>query len=143
LKKITDTWQRQTNGEMKGMNILFYYSKPNNGVDEKLQEVIDTIVPQEETEIYRSIEGLSRRLQQPTHNLGIVVLVAGSKEDLLEILSIRDLLNNLRIILILPDREGDTIDKGRALYPRFIGYADGHLMDVAAVLERMVVGLNK
>jgi hypothetical protein len=128
---------------MRGMNILFYYSEPNNGVDGKLQEVINTIVPKEKTEIYRSIESLSRRLQQPTQNLGIVVLVAGNKEELLEILSIRDLLNNLRIILILPDREVDTIDKGRALYPRFIGYANGHLMDVSAVLEKMVGGIER
>jgi hypothetical protein len=127
---------------MAGMNILFYYSQPNNGVDKKLQEVIDTVVPKEKTEIYRSIDALSRRLQQPTHNLGIAVLVAGSKDELMEIFSIRDLLNSLRIILILPDREGDTIDKGRALYPRFIGYADGNLVDVAAVLDRMVGGLD-
>jgi hypothetical protein len=40
---------------MTGMNILFYYFKSNNEVDEKLQEVIDTIFLKEETEIYRSI----------------------------------------------------------------------------------------
>ena len=37
---------------------------------------------------------------------------------------------------------GDTVDKGRALYPRFIGYADGNLMDVAAVLEKMLGGIK-
>jgi len=124
------------------MNILFYYSKPNSGIDGKLLAAIDTIVLKGKTEIYRSIEGLSWRLQQPTHNLGVVVLVAGSKEELLEIFSIRDLLNNLRIILILPDREVDTIEKGRALYPRFIGYFENDFMDVAAVLEKMVGGVK-
>jgi hypothetical protein len=45
---MTDTKQRQINRDMTGMKILFYYPKPNDGIDGKLREVIDAIVPKEE-----------------------------------------------------------------------------------------------
>ena len=123
------------------MNLL-YYSTGKNGIDEELRKIIGASIPEGRTEIYRSIENLSWRLCQPTHNLGVAVIVTTSKEELLGVFSIRDLLNDLRIILILPDRDSNTIKKGQALYPRFISYADGHFNDVAAVLEKMVGGLS-
>ncbi len=52
--------------------------------------------------------------------------------------SMKDLIGDIRIILILPDTEGDTISLGHKLYPRFASYADGNFKDVAAVLEKML-----
>ena len=67
-------------------------------------------------------------------------IVANSKEDLLNLLFIRNLLQDIRIILILPDREKDTIEKGHRLYPRFMSYLDGDLEEVAAVLNNVLTG---
>jgi hypothetical protein len=84
------------------------------------------------------VYSLSRRLRQPRHNLAVAVLVAASRQELLELLSIRDLLDGIRIILVLPDRQDDTIAKGHRLYPRFLTFADSDFLDVAAVLSKML-----
>jgi hypothetical protein len=120
---------------------VLFYSKATKGAGKRGQKIIEAQVPGEQIEIYRTIERLSNRLHQPTYNLDITILLAASKVDLFDLLSIQDLLTDIRIILILPDRESDTISKGHKLYPRFVSYADGDLKDVAAVLSKMLGNL--
>ncbi len=119
------------------MNILFYES-PKDGAGERLQREVEALIPQEEKEIHCSIESLSRRLRQPHNKLGIAVLLTEDLKSLSDLLSIREVLLDLRIILILPDRKEATIAMGHALHPRFLSYADSNFKDVAAVLKKMI-----
>jgi hypothetical protein len=43
----------------------------------------------------------------------------------------------MRIILVLPDRDDETVAMGHRLRPRMVSYNDGDYLDVAAVLIRM------
>jgi len=87
--------------------------------------------------VCRSIESLSHWLRQPADDLPIAaVLLAARSEDLSDLLSIRDLLRDVRIILILPDREANTIAQGHTLRPRFLSYTDSDFTDVLAVLGK-------
>ncbi|NVM57217.1 MAG: hypothetical protein HWN51_03755 [Desulfobacterales bacterium] len=70
--------------------------------------------------------------------MDIAVLLAASREELSDILSIRDLLTDIRVILVLPDRDDDTIAKGHTLRPRFFTYADSDFVEIAAVLSKML-----
>jgi hypothetical protein len=124
-------------GEIIEMNLLFYQST-NNGSGEHLREVIHTLVSEDQTEIYTMIEDLSFRLRQPMFDVDLAILLAFSKSDLLDLLLLRDLLLDVRIILILPDRKRDTISRGHSLYPRFLSYVDSDFKDVAAVLDKMM-----
>ena len=119
------------------MNLLLYATE-TGGIGKRIQRVIEGLVPEENTEIYRTIGSLSNRLQQPRCELAIAVLLASSIQDLLDLLSVSDLFDDLRVILLLPNREKDTIAKGHIFRPRFLTYADGDLMDVAAVLSKML-----
>ncbi len=89
-------------------------------------------------EICRTLESLSSRLVHMGSHPDIAVLLATSQKELSNIYSIRQLLADIRIILILPDRQPETISKGHKLYPRFLSYTDGSFKDIAAVLEKML-----
>ena len=119
------------------MNLLFYHTI-NNEAGERLRKIITILVPEEQTEIYTTIDSLSFRLRQPIFDVDPVILLASSKAEFLEILALRDLLRNVRIIFILPDREEDTILEGLKIFPRYMTYADGDFMDVAAVLRKIL-----
>ena len=119
------------------MNLLLYATE-TGGIGKHLQSVIEGLVPEDKTEIYRTIDTLSNRLRRPRCDLEVAVLLAATKEDLLVLLSISDLLDDLRVILLLPNREKDTIAKGHTLRPRFLTYADSNFSDVAAVLSKML-----
>jgi hypothetical protein len=67
----------------------------------------------------------------------IVILVASNRGDLDDFLQVRDLLEGIRLILILPDREKETLTKGLELRPRFFTHADGDLSWVVAVVQKM------
>jgi hypothetical protein len=124
---------------------LIYYTTVTEGAGAKLGSMLSRFIiqrnikqlgPPNNIEVYRNIESLSRRLRQPGADQGIAVLLVANKDDLLDILSIRDLLRNVRIILILPDKEEDTIAKGHMLRPRFLSYIDSDFADVFAVLAK-------
>jgi len=131
--------KKAARGEMPSSKVILY-ARVMQGAGEKLFQFIQSMTPAQETEIYDSIDQFSERLRQPRGELTVAVIIANSKEDLLNLLFIRNLLQDIRIILILPDREKDTIEKGHRLYTRFMSYLDGDLEEVAAVLNNVLTG---
>ena len=104
--------------------------------------MIEDVVPNENTEIYNTIDTLGQRLSRPSYNISIAVLLISSREELRDVLSIRHLFDNIKTILILPDRKNETIVMGHKLRPRFLSYTDGDFKDVAAVLKKMLTVLD-
>jgi hypothetical protein len=121
---------------------LLFYANENEDVGQRLFNMNQGLPPEDRGEFYNTIDDLTRKLQQPRDDLTITVLLAGYREELLDFISIKNLLDRVRIILILPDREKDTISIGLKLYPRFLSYADGNLKDVDAVLKKMIGNIN-
>lgn len=119
------------------MNVLFY--SPGNGKRcEKLQREIEAVVAADELEIYRTKSALSKRLRKPKYNLVAGVLHTPTKKAFSDICSLHDLLDGLRMILILPDRKRDTIAKAHQLRPRFVSYVDENPTFVISVLNKML-----
>jgi hypothetical protein len=124
----------RTDWEMKPkMNILFY---ARNGAAKGLQETIGGMPLH--VEFYRNASNLMERLRHPLDDPAIAVLVAESRECLEELFVLRHLFRNVRIILVLPDRESATISKGHDLHARFLSYIDSDPAEVALVLGKMV-----
>ena len=119
------------------LSVLFY-SNSKEGAGERLNTVIQTFVPKREIETFETVETLSERLRQPKNDEDIAIFLATSKEELRELLCVGHFLGDRRVILILPDREKDTISKAHTLGPRFLAYADSNFIDVAAVLSKML-----
>jgi hypothetical protein len=117
---------------------VLVYSRTQRGQAERLVYAIEKIVPSGAIHICHSIQSLSLWLCQPGPPPEVTVLLAATRKDLSEILSIQGLLTDIRLILILPDKREDTVSKGHSLYPRFLSYTDGDYADVAAVLQRML-----
>jgi hypothetical protein len=123
------------------MRVLLYTSDLS-GVGGKILEEIDRLVPQEKIEIYQTTQTLSRRLCQPRFNLAVAIVITSNMKELQDILSFRELFQDLRIILILPDRKKMTVSMGHLLLPRFLDYMDGDFKKITAVLKRMFQCLN-
>jgi hypothetical protein len=79
------------------------------GTGGQLRKMIEDVVPNENTEIYGTIDTLGKRLRRPSYNIAVAVLLFSSREELRDVLSIRHLFDNIKIILILPDRKNETI----------------------------------
>jgi hypothetical protein len=119
------------------VKILFYSSKtqaPGVSIGESLR----TLVQDERIETYRSIEDLANGLRQLLDPDAIVILQAGDRQELLRILSLRDLLQGVRIILLVPDREEETISLAHRLRPRFLASSESGFSDTMSVVRKML-----
>jgi hypothetical protein len=135
---ITDIGNSLFEGKVFEMNVLFYLPVTSK-IDARIQEVVEMARSMVKTEIFRSIGALSSRLRRPIDDFAIAFLLAGRKKELLDIVSICHLLSDIPVILILPDRQDETIAAGYKLYPRFLTYMDSNLTEVGVVLEKMIL----
>lgn len=117
---------------------LFFYSTETSGTGGQLQRLVETLVPEEKVEVYRTIESLSKRLYLPRNSRSIAVLHARTKRELLDMVSLGYLFRDVRVILILPDREDETIALGHRLRPRFLTFSNSDLTRVSEVLRKML-----
>ena len=116
---------------------VFFYIPVNDDTSERFLHELETSVPKKDRKIFQSLDEFSCRLVLSSDNRRIAVLLLPSRQDLLSLFTIYDLLLDIRLILILPDRQADTIGMAHALHPRFLSYTDNNFKDVSAVLKRM------
>jgi len=76
--------------------------------------------------------------------IGEVVAVAlvGNREELAGLLSFRERLMEIPLVLVLPDDNGDTVRLGHRLRPRFVGFFSSGFNDVASVVARLLERLE-
>ncbi len=123
--------------EEYAVNIILY-DPLRNDHGARLKKLILTLVPKEMAEIFHDVKELTHKLRQPAYDFTIAVLLAGNSEDLLELCMIRDLLLNIRVILILPDHDKKTVERGHLLRPSLISYIDSYQTEVGAVLDKLL-----
>jgi hypothetical protein len=120
------------------MSVL-YFASVVDGIGERLQAAIEASVPvQERIEVYRKVDDLTYRLRQFRSNLTVAVILAANQDELTNLLSIKELIRDVPVIMVLPDREQVTIRKGFALRPRYFTVVDSDFSDVTAVLNKML-----
>jgi hypothetical protein len=119
---------------------LVLYAGPDHPIRPPLEARLRPLVRSQSFHAYRTLSGLTRRLRRPGGlRTDLVVLCPASVDELEALKQIRPLLiSTHRIVLILPDHASETVAAGHAFYPRYIGFADGDLKDVVAVLERLL-----
>jgi hypothetical protein len=107
--------------------------------------LIETLMPKEDVEVYRSTAAFQNRFRQPREGLAIAVLLCENREELLALTAMAPLLFDIRIILLLLDESGIELGEGHPLYPRFATHVSNGfgLVDVAAVLEKMLNGSTR
>jgi hypothetical protein len=126
--------EERTGEEMK----LLLFMSGTDEVGERLQRIVEAAVPKTDVEICRTIDRLSYVLRRYSTEIAIAILSASSANELLDFLSIGDLLEDMRIILVLPDRDNNTIANAHILRPRFLTYVDSDFAEVIAVLKKML-----
>ena len=119
------------------MKVLLY-STASEAIVERAKTVLQSSVS-DGIEVYRTINDLSLRLRG-AKDTAIVILLVGNREDFLDLLAIRHLFRNIRIIVVVPDTEHETIAIAHRLRPRYLTYIDGNFLGLSAVVNNMCEG---
>jgi hypothetical protein len=116
---------------------IFLYSPAGDPSGDRLGELIKTSLPEFGMEVCRTIHDLSQSLKQPAEDMGVAVLLVSDQKDLKNIISLRHFFQNIRIILLLPNKDPETVAMAHQLRPRFLTDRNGDLSEVTAVLKKM------
>jgi hypothetical protein len=116
---------------------LFIYAPPLNVACQRMLKNLQELDSVSYIKYFASMKTLLDHLRRPLGVPCICILMPENTAELYELNQMRHLLRDIRIILILPDRQPATISEGHALRPRYVSYADGHLTDVEAVVHKM------
>ena len=117
---------------------LIFYAAAANGKATKILSRIKAVVPAAVIVLCRTPRELSEGLLRPLSEVIAVVLAVGARDDLMDILSLRDVLHETRVILILPEPEREILAMGHSLRPRYLTYLDEEPEALTSVLEKMV-----
>ncbi len=123
------------------MQVLLY-SRREIGPGIKLQEALKAVVKNNKIFIHRDLDSLYRDLLRLMRSQLIVVLFAETSEDFSDLFSIQELLMDLSIIFIVPDRAQETMSKAHRFFPRYVTSTENDFDDVKMVLERMIRNLE-
>jgi hypothetical protein len=118
------------------VKILFYSSA--EGLEMGIGARLRRLVPNENLAVYRSIEELAQELHRLYDRNAIAILQVRDREELLRIISLRELLHGVRVILLIPDREETTISLAHSLRPRFLGSSENDFSDTLSVVRKMI-----
>jgi hypothetical protein len=120
----------------KTMNLFFYIARPG-GREEQLLGAVAPIVSRGSLEVFRNFRSLVERVRRPKESFSAAVIFNPTNEDLRKLVSIRDFLDETRVLLILPDQEEETIALAHRIFPTYIAYLDGDISGVVSVLKRL------
>jgi len=87
---------------------LILYANKKEPWAEQLQRAVERALPEQGLEVYDTVASLRTRLRQPGNEVQLAVLAAANHQDLSDLLSFRELLSDIRTIVILPDRDPET-----------------------------------
>ncbi len=119
------------------MSVLFF-STVHDPAAQGFQTIVQAEVWPERLELCRSVKALSQRLHRPRGGLSIAVVNVSSQEELTDVVSLKDLLDDLATILILPDANTDNVARAHEIRPRFLACTDSNPIVIAAVLAKML-----
>lgn len=116
---------------------VFLYSSEIDGKGKEIQREIKELFSTDQLKVLRSVDNLSRKLQKPWEEKPIVVILACKKDELLDLVFIREQLHSVRVILVLPDAEEGTISLAHRLRPNYLTYIHRDTKELMAVLQKM------
>jgi len=121
------------------MKVLFF-NRLFNEMGDTFNRIIEEAVPAVAREIFVSFDSFHKRLTYPfggTDDI-IVLYIAEDLDSLIDLISIRYLLFNIKLILIVPDDSRETVGIGHELHPRFLASLDDDFSLVVSVLKNMM-----
>ncbi len=118
------------------MNLILFIHQDSKG--EAFKKTIKQNFNELEIQTFQTLNTFKARLEQVSnYNKEIFVLFADSKRCLNELTSLIDLMEDRRVILILPDDSKKTVSKAHQFFPRYFTYVNDTYADLCAVITKI------
>jgi hypothetical protein len=116
---------------------LLFYSRGDDQNHERLEAAVHKAIPESQIELFKKLDDLRERLRKPIEPDSIAVLSASNQEELQRMQTLRGLLTEIYVVLVIPDRKDSTIRLAHLLLPRFLSQKESDFTDLKIVLNKM------
>jgi len=121
------------------MNLILYVHKDASKKSDHFKRIIGQNFRKAETETLQTFNAFKARLKQLNiYDKEIFILFADSKNRLNELIKLIDLLEDKRIVLVLPDKSKATLSLALKFFPRFFTQISDTYTDLCQVLTKMI-----
>ena len=114
------------------------YVKNINGPGAQLKLVVENAAGKNQVQVFNSVEGLMEWRLSNTAQKAVVVLFAEKRDELTDLLPVIELFRQVQVVLVLPDREPETIKFGYQLEPRLLSFMDSGFLIMKSAIRRML-----
>ena len=126
---------RDYSGLTKNGGLTFFGSSEMGRAEYRARQILRQLG--QDIEGFRSIHRLSIRFGQPRGDLLVLIFLIPDQDILNNLLSMRDRIFDLPVVLSLPDSRRETLLKGHKFYPRFVLF-NGESSSLAQVLQNII-----
>lgn len=108
----------------------------------ELQNIVQAVVHNRSFTVLHDLASLDYALHHSVTTPLVVLLSIASRDELLQILMLKDELMLSHLVLVLPNQAPDMITLAHRLRPRFVAYIDDDFALIAEVLSRLLQDLD-
>ncbi len=116
---------------------LLYYSSGKGQNAKRLEAAVRKVIPESQMAFFKRLDDFRRRLQMLVEPDSIAVLSASNRQELQQMQALRELLPEIYVILVIPDRKKSTIELAHLLLPRFLSQIESDFTDLGQVVNKM------
>jgi hypothetical protein len=118
--------------------IYIFYANGKSAAGKALHRMLQRAFKKEWMRRCGTLAELSQKLHEPLYDVCAAVLLIDDRNALAEILPLRDILQDIQLIIIFSGRDDISLADVMTLRPRFVTWMDADLSEVAGVLRNMM-----
>lgn len=115
--------------------LIFAHQLP--GVEQKLTQHVRQHFPRLQVKKVKSMQRLSEKICRPLHGVKIIIVAIHDREELTELLCLKHLMDDIRLLIMLPQDAQDLMALALTLQPSFICFADSDIKGIKLVLDKL------
>lgn len=115
-----------------------YYANKHSEAGKILQQELNSAFRKSWMKRCRTITELSKQLHEPIFGVTAAILLINSRNELEEMLSLKDILWDIKLIIIFSSQANISQMEVLTLRPRFLTWTDADLSQVVNVLDNMM-----
>ncbi|MFA6411087.1 MAG: hypothetical protein WCW53_00215 [Syntrophales bacterium] len=115
-----------------------YYANEGTEAGKILYQTLQSAFTKSWMKRCRTLAELSKKLHEPIYDVCAAILLIYDRKELEEILCLKDILWDIKVIIIFSDQTNISTMEALALRPRFLTWTDADLSQVVDVLGNMM-----
>ncbi|MEN8199380.1 MAG: hypothetical protein ABFR63_04835 [Thermodesulfobacteriota bacterium] len=118
---------------------IYFYAAGQYVPDEHFISLYEAVGDLGEVVVLKNNLNVNLHLTVSLQHEAVMVLYAANRQALDELIAIRGVFTDFRVILVLPDMEGDSIRKGYLLKPSYMSNIRGDIGELREVIRKITL----